>query len=248
MFFCVLGPLEVYGHHGRPIEIRQRKPRALLSLLLLYAGKWVSTSVIDDALWEGEPPRSAPGNIKTYVSQLRRILAESSDGLDRISSRVGGYRLTAKRHELDVGLFDEAARLGREARERNADAEAVEHFQAALELWRGEPFEDLPLPIRRVETARLDERRWAVCEDLIDAKVALGQHHAVLPDLRALTIEFPMRERLWCQFLLALCRSGRRAEALSAYQSAYRLLADELGIEPGAELQRLHQQMLTGAL
>jgi DNA-binding SARP family transcriptional activator len=124
----------------------------------------------------------------------------------------------------------------------------VEHLQAALELWRGEPFEELPLPIRRAESARLDEHRWAVREDLIDARVALGQHHVVLPTLRALTIEYPMRERLWCQFLHALYRSGRRGEALSAYQSAYRFLVDELGIEPGVELQRMHRRMLTGEL
>jgi DNA-binding SARP family transcriptional activator len=254
MMFRLLGPLEVCDSDGESLRISQHKPRALLSLLLFSAGSWVSTDLIHSALWVDGSPRTAFGSIKTYVSQLRRILAEGRTPVEaedlhkRIESRSGGYRVIADRHEVDLFLFEEAARRGREALHKGAPGQAVEHFQTALELWRGEPFEELPVAIRRAESARLDEQHWAVRENLIDARVALGQHHAVLPTLRALTIEYPMRERLWCQLLVALCHSGRRAEALSAYQTAYRFLVDELGIEPGVELQRLHQQMLTGDL
>lgn len=248
MLFRVLGQLQVDSQVGASRCIRQRKPRTLLALLLLHTGKWVTIDLIEDALWEGDPPRSALGNIRTYVSHLRQTLTAAGGGADLIDSRAGAYRILVPRDEFDVFRFEEAARLGREARQRMADGEAVEHFRAALGLWRGEPFEDLPLYVRRSESARLEERHWSVCEDLIDARVALGQHHAVLPELRALTIEYPMRERLWCQFLLALHHSGRRAEALSAYQSAYRQLTGELGIEPGAELRSLHERLLADAL
>ncbi|UMP06827.1 AfsR/SARP family transcriptional regulator [Amycolatopsis sp. EV170708-02-1] len=213
-------------------------------MLLLHAERWVSNALIENTLWEGPPPRSAPGNIKTYVSQLRRTLAALGDVPGRIVSRVGAYRISVEPGELDVFRFEESVRLGREARHRSADGEAVEHFRAALGLWRGEPYEDLPLSLRRPVTARLEELRWAAREELIDVRLVLGQHHTVVPDLRALTIEHPTRERLWCFLLLALHRSGRRADALDAYQAAYRSLASGLGIEPGAELRRLHQQML----
>lgn len=248
MLFRVLGSLELGGQDERLVYVRQHKPRALLTLLLLNAERWVSNALIENALWEGLPPPSAPGNIKTYVSQIRRSLTALGDDPGRITSRSGAYRISLAPGELDVFRFEESVRLGREARRRSAGGEAVERFQEALGLWRGEPFEDLPLSIRRAEAARLEELCWAVREDLIDTRLMLGHHHAVVPDLRALTIEFPTRERLWCLLLVALHRSGRRADALVAYQSAYRSLADELGIEPSAELRRLHRQMLADAL
>ncbi|WYW21242.1 BTAD domain-containing putative transcriptional regulator [Amycolatopsis coloradensis] len=248
MLFRVLGSLELSGQVEGPVCVRPRKPRTLLALLLLHAERWVSTPLIENALWEGLPPRSASGNVKTYVSQLRRTLAALGGDPSRIANRVGAYRISVKPSELDVFRFEESVRLGREARNRSADGEAVEHFREALGLWRGEPYEDLPLSIRRPVVARLEELRWTAREELIDVRLMLGQHHTVVPDLRALTIEHPTRERLWCLLLLALHRSGRRADALDAYQSAYRSLTDELGIEPGAELRRLHERMLADTL
>lgn len=248
MLFRLLGPLEVCGSHGESVRISQHKPRSLLALLLLNHGSWVSTDLIHTVLWGDDSPRTAFGNIKTYVSHLRRILAGGKDPRSRIESRVGGYRVIADRHEIDVFLFEQAARRGRKALCDGDLGEAVEHFQNALDLWRGEPFEDLPVAVRQAESVRLDEQHWAVRENLIGARVALGQYHVVLPALRALTIEYPMRERLWCQLLIALYHSGRRGEALTMYQMAYRFLADELGIEPGVELRRLHQRVLAGDL
>jgi DNA-binding SARP family transcriptional activator len=254
MMFRLLGPLEVHSSDGELLRISQHKLRALLSLLLLSSGRWVSTDLIHAALWADGSPRTAFGSIKTYVYQLRRILADGRTPVEpenlhkRIESRSGAYRVIADRQEIDLFLFEQAARRGREALYRGNPGPAVEHFQTALQLWRGEPFDELPAAITRAESARLTEHHWAVREDLIDARISLGQHNVVLPMLRALTIEYPMRERLWCQLLVALCHSRRRAEALSAYQAAYRFFVDELGIEPGVELQRLHQQMLTGDL
>src|SRR5882757_9456381 len=115
IMFRLLGPLEVYGSDGESLCISQHKPRALLSLLLLSSGSWVSTDLIHAALWGDDSPRTAFGNIKTYVSQLRRTLTEAKNCGNRIESRIGGYRVIADRHEVDLFLFEEAAREGREA-------------------------------------------------------------------------------------------------------------------------------------
>ncbi|KLL10124.1 SARP family transcriptional regulator [Protofrankia sp. BMG5.30] len=246
--FRVLGPLEVYGSDDTLIDIHQHKPRMLLSLLLLNAGTWVSIDRICAVLWEDEPPRSSFGNIKTYVSQLRRTLPPAPPTDNRIESRAGAYRINLAPGELDVSVFDKMAYRGQEALREGAGEIAVEYFQKALELWRGQPFDELPESITLAEAARLEEQHWAVLEDLIDVRLSRGHQDAVLPTLRALTIEYPLRERLWGQLLLALHQSGRRAEALSAYQTVYRLLAEELGVEPGAGLRRLHQRILDADL
>ncbi len=244
MLFRMLGPLEVYGFDGKPVDIPQHKPRVLLSLLLLNSGTWVSIDRISAVLWEEEPPRSSAGNIKTYVSQLRRTLPPNHAEHNRIESRSGAYRINVTPGEFDVSVFEKMAYRGREALRDGADEIAVEYFQEALELWRGQPFDELPEDITLAEAVRLEEQHWAVLEDLIDVRLSRGHHDVVLPTLRALTIEYPLRERLWGQLLLALHRSGRRAEALSAYQTVYRLLTNELGVEPGVDLRRLHQQVL----
>ncbi|WP_076818276.1 AfsR/SARP family transcriptional regulator [Pseudofrankia asymbiotica] len=259
--FGTLGPLEVTTSDGTPVFIGQRKKRRLLSLLLLRAGCWVSTEQIGVALWEDDPPRSALGNIKTYVSELRHALpplpplASTPPGHDppiaghgpgRIASRDGEYAIRLAPGELDVDLFDARARGGGEALAGGRPAEAARLLEQALELWRGRPYDDLPADIAVAETTRLEELRWNVCENLVDARLRLGQHGLVLPALRALTIEHPTRERLWAQLLVALDQDGRRAEALRAYQAVYRTLTERLGIEPGEDLRALHQRILRG--
>ncbi|MDT3443617.1 MULTISPECIES: BTAD domain-containing putative transcriptional regulator [unclassified Pseudofrankia] len=259
--FGTLGPLEVAAADGTSVFIGQRKKRRLLSLLLLHAGSWVSTEQIGVALWEDDPPRSALGNIKTYVSELRHALpplppmASTPPGHDpptaghrpsRIASRDGEYAIRLAPGELDVDLFDTRARGGGEALADERPAEAVRLLEQALELWRGRPYDDLPADVAVAETTRLEELRWNICENLVDARLRLGQHSLVLPALRALTIEHPTRERLWAQLLIALDQDGRRAEALHAYQAVYRTLTERLGIEPGEDLRALHQRILRG--
>ncbi|WP_250279580.1 AfsR/SARP family transcriptional regulator [Frankia sp. Cppng1_Ct_nod] len=243
--FHILGPLEVYKPDGEPVDIHQGKPRVLLSLLLLNSNTWVGIDRICSSLWEDEPPRSASGNIKTYVSQLRHALPPSLDSFDRIESRRGGYRINIIPEELDSSIFGRMADRGREELRFGTREKAIEYFEEALSLWHGQPFEELPADIALAETARLEEQRWAVWEDLMDARLALGQPEVVLPTLRALIVEYPLRERLWGQLLVALDRSGRRAEALSAYRTVYDRLANDLGIEPGIDLRRLHHQILS---
>ncbi|EIV90640.1 AfsR/SARP family transcriptional regulator [Frankia sp. QA3] len=264
--FAVLGPLEVWRGPGERVRIDQRKKRALLLTLLLHAGRWTSVEEMLLALWQDEPPRSAFGNIKTYLSELRHTLPTSPGdsavpasiravgpraavlrrpaGPGRIESRPGEYRLVVAPDEIDVIRFEQAVERGRVAARAGAPAQAAELFEQALGWWRGSAFDELPAEVGGAESLRLEEARWAAREALIDARLALGEHDQVLPALRALTVEYPTRERLWAQLLVALERSGRRAEALREYRVLYQRLVTELGIEPGAELRRVHQQVL----
>ncbi|MCK9928297.1 AfsR/SARP family transcriptional regulator [Frankia sp. Mgl5] len=247
--FRVLGPLEVNASDGHTVPIGQPKKRRLLSLLLFSRGRWMSTERIRSVLWDADPPPSALGNIKTYVSDLRQMLPPGETaGLGRIQSRPGGYRLNAAATEIDVWIFEDAARRGQDARWAGDRDRSVELFGDALAVWRGEPYDELPEEVTRAESARLHELRAVVHEDLIDALLDRGQYDRVLPMLRALTVQHPLRERLWGQFLVAACRSGHRAEALAAYRTAYHLLSRELGVEPSGELRRIHAQVLAGEL
>ncbi|CUU58363.1 DNA-binding transcriptional activator of the SARP family [Parafrankia irregularis] len=245
--FRILGPVEVSAPDGSAVPIAQPKKRRLLSLLLLVRGRWASTEHIRAVLWDVDPPPSAVGNIKTYVSDLRQVLPEGETaGLGRIQGRHGAYRLNAAATEVDVWLFEDLARRGQDARWNGDAARAVELLGDALAVWRGEPYEDLPEEVVRTEAARLRELRAVVHEDLADALLDRGQYDRALPMLRALTLQYPLRERLWEQFLVAASCSGHRADALVAYRTAYHLLSQELGVEPSVELRRIHAQVLAG--
>ncbi|WP_462203601.1 AfsR/SARP family transcriptional regulator [Frankia sp. CcWB3] len=251
LLFAVLGPLEVRRSSGEQVRIDQRKKRILLLTLLLHAGQWVSVDGMRLALWQDAPPRSAGGNIKTYLSELRHTLrpplgtpGAGGNGPGRIESRPGEYRLVVAPDEIDAKRFESAAEQGRAAVRAGSPERAAGFFEGALALWRGDAFDELPAEIAGAEVLRLEEARWAVCEDLIDARLALSEYDRVLPTLRALTVEHPTRERLWAQLILALEHTGRRAEALAEYQTVYRRLVTELGIEPGVELRRAHQHVL----
>ncbi|WP_261567965.1 AfsR/SARP family transcriptional regulator [Frankia gtarii] len=264
--FAVLGPLEVWRGPGERVRIDQRKKRALLLTLLLHAGRWTSVEEMRLALWQDDAPRSAFGNIKTYLSELRHTLPTAAGdpavpasiravspratvlrrpaGPGRIESRPGEYRLVVEPDEIDIVRFEQAAARGCVAARAGMPAQAAELLEQALGWWRGNAFDELPAEVGGAESLRLEEARWTAREALIDARIALGEHDQVLPALRALTVEYPTRERLWAQLLVALERSGRRAEALHEYRDLYQRLVTELGIEPGAELRRVHQQVL----
>ncbi|HUK93439.1 MAG TPA: BTAD domain-containing putative transcriptional regulator [Gaiellaceae bacterium] len=235
MDFRILGPLEVWDR-GRPIELRRRKPRALLAMLLLHAGEAVSSDALIDALWAEDAPRTARAALQNYVAQLRREL-----GPGLVGSTPGGYMLEASAEQIDLGRFE---RLVAEGRQADGD-ERVERLREALELWRGPPLADLLFePFAPPEASRLEELRTAAVEDLIDAELARGAGPDLVAELETLIAEHPFRERFRGQLMLALYRSGRQAEALEAYQETRRALVDELGIEPSAALRGLEQAIL----
>ncbi len=228
MEFRILGPLEVVAD-GDLLPLGGARQRAVLVVLLTRPNEIVSVDRLIDQLWAGDPPRTASNTLQYYVSQLRKIL-----GSDRILTRSPGYSVRVESGELDLERFE------RLVERRDADS-----LRAALGLWRGPALADLAYePFTQVEIARLEELRLAALEERIDADLALGRHAQLVGELEALTREHPLRERLRGQLMLALYRSGRQAEALAAYQEVRRALVDELGIEPGTDLQRLEKAVL----
>jgi WD40 repeat protein/DNA-binding SARP family transcriptional activator/tRNA A-37 threonylcarbamoyl transferase component Bud32 len=238
MRFQVLGPLEAW-EGGRRLALGGPKQRLVLAHLLLRANQVVSADRLIDQVWGEEPPEAARSALQAYVSRLRRPL-----GPERLQGRPPGYLLGAAPDEVDVLRFEDLVGQAR----RRAAAEpwaAVRLLDEALALWRGPALADLAAePSLGPELARLEELRLAASEERIEALLVLGRHGEVAADLEQLTKQYPLRERLWGQRLLALYRSGRQAEALAAYQQARQTLAEELGIDPSPALQRLHEQIL----
>jgi len=221
---------------GRDAAPRRRKQRALLALLLLRAGEMVTVDEAVDALWGARPPPTARNVVQGHVATLRKLL-----GRDRIATRESGYTLRLEEDELDLHRFE---RLLSDVRGRRP-REQAELLAEALALFRGAPLQDFRYDeFARAEVARIEELRLRALELKIDAELALGRHDDVVPQLERLIAEAPLRERFRAQLMLALYRAGRQAEALEAYQHARSTLVDELGIEPGPELQRLERQIL----
>jgi predicted ATPase len=232
LLFRILGPLEVEsaGPLGGPQQ------RALLRRLLLSANRVVSVDSLIDAVWGERAPRQAREALQVYVSQLRKAVP---DGAERIRWEQGGYRIALEEDELDALRFERLVAQGRSLLASGETAAAAAALEEALGLWRG-PVEVVADP----EVARLGELRLTAVEERIDAELALGRHRELVAELEALVAEEPLRERLRRQLMLALYRSGRQADALSAYHAARRALVDELGLEPSAELRELEAAIL----
>ncbi|MDX6452596.1 MAG: hypothetical protein QOH16_2645 [Gaiellaceae bacterium] len=235
----MLGPIAVLAD-GRPLPLGAPKQRAMLVALLLQAGEVVSRDRLIDAVWGEDPPASAQQSLQVYVHGLRRAL-----GAGRIETYGAGYRLHAELNELDLRRFEQLARRGRDELDADRPTAALAALDAALELWSGSPLADLAdEEIGRREIPRLDDARLSALELRNDARLAVGEGGDLVGGLRALIAEHPYRERLHAQLVLALYRGGRQKDALEAYRAAQRTLVDELGIDPGPELQSLEQRIL----
>ncbi|WP_230420864.1 AfsR/SARP family transcriptional regulator [Actinomadura soli] len=195
--------------------------------------------------WEENPPATAKKQIRNIVSDLRRTLTGSGEaGLVPVGQ--DGYRLQVAGDALDISVFDHLVTRARRYAADHRIEDAVTEFRAALALWRGPALAGLDSPSLEPQRAVLDEKRLAAVEELADLELTLGQHHKLSTELTQWVTEYPLRERLTGLHILSLYRAGRRAEALQVFQEARRVLIDNLGTEPGAELQRIHQQILTG--
>ncbi|MGE5689763.1 MAG: BTAD domain-containing putative transcriptional regulator [Pseudomonadota bacterium] len=233
MEFRILGPLEIVDGERR-LALGGTKRRAVAALLLLEANRVVSSERLVDGVWGSDPPAAALASLQNHVLRLRRELG------DRLVTRAPGYLLRVEEGELDLDRF---RRLVGQARGREPD-EAATLLREALALWRGPPLADLAAEPVAAASAHLDELRLDAVERRIDADLALGRHRELVPELESLAAEQPFRERLRGQLMLALYRSGRQADALAAYTAARTALVDELGTEPGPELQALHRAIL----
>jgi DNA-binding SARP family transcriptional activator len=233
--FRILGPLEVVGDEG-PLVLGGQKQRALLGLLLMRVGQVVATDRLIDHLWGEQPPRTASTSLQNLVSQLRKLL-----GADVLATRPPGYVLRVDAASLDLGRFE---RLVAEARGAEPPARAAK-LREALALWRGAPLADLSFEtFAQNEIRRLEELRLDAIEERIEADLELGEGSSIVPELEGLVHEFPLRERLRAQLMLALYRSGRQAEALDVYHAGRTALSEQLGIDPGPELQQLYGSIL----
>ncbi len=237
--FRLLGSLEVLVE-GRSLSLGGARQRAVLAILLLHRGEVVSADRIADELWGEKPPETATKTVQVYVSRLRKELGEGV-----LVTRGGGYALDVDADQVDADRFERLAAEGREALERGDHRGAAETLSEALGLWRGPPLADFAYePFAHNEIARLEELRLDVLENRVETDLALGRHAALVSELETLVAEHPTRERLRGQLMLALYRAGRQAEALESYRDARRALDEELGLEPGPELQQLEQSIL----
>jgi DNA-binding SARP family transcriptional activator len=234
--FRILGPLEVEDETGT-LLLGGLKQRAVLALLLLEAPKAVSTDRLIDSLWAEQPPRTASTSLQNFISQLRKML-----GADVLVTKPPGYALAITPDQVDLTRF---RHLIATARATTEPVQRATMMREALDLWRGAPLADFEFePFAQSEIARLKEERLAVVEERIDADLEAGRHAEIVGEVEALVDRHPTRERLRAHLMLALYRSGRQAEALGVYQDARRTLVDELGIEPGRDLQQLHGEIL----
>ncbi len=245
LFFGLLGSLAGW-RDGQRLELGTPQQRRVLALLLVRRNEVVAIDHLVDALWGEAPPQNAIQVVRTYVSRLRTCLesAAHEDEL-RLTTHPGGYALELQDGERDVDVFESLALAGHAALEAGAAAKAESQLREALGLVRGSPLAGLEDDeFCRNEAERLAELRLLVCEDLVEARLAQGEHRELISELRAAVSEHALRERFWAQLMLALYRSGRQAEALETYQQARRLLAEELGLEPSQELRTLERRIL----
>jgi predicted ATPase/DNA-binding SARP family transcriptional activator len=237
--FRILGSVEALDDDG-PLPLGAPKQRALLALLLLNANTVVSRDRLVDALWGAEPPRSAVSSLQVYVHGLRRVL-----GSERIERHGTGYRLQLEPSELDLSRFERLVETAGDAFGAGRAADAAENLRQALALWIGAPLADLAgEPVHAAEAGQLEERRLRALELLHEAELALGGHDQLVPELERLIALEPYRERFRAQHALALYRAGRQVDALAACRAARELLVDELGVDPGPELQELERRIL----
>src|SRR6266487_1572085 len=244
MWFGLLGSFCLW-HKGAEVPVPAARQRILLAALLVRAGHVVSADELCEAVWDGMPPAGAAVTLRSYVARLRRALGPVPGS--RIVTRCPGYAIEAGADELDLLCFAALCRDGGAAALSGAWQQASGVLTLALGLWRGAPLADIPSRVLRDgEVPYLEQLRLQAAEDRIEADLHLGRPGGLVPELRALVAENPLRERFRAQLMLALYRCGRQGEALAVYRQARRYLIDELGVEPGAGLRGLHQQILDG--
>jgi DNA-binding SARP family transcriptional activator/tetratricopeptide (TPR) repeat protein len=243
----VLGPVTAW-YGDQELAVGQPRQQAVLGILAMRANRVISRGELVDAVWGQDPPASAEGGVYTYVAGLRRIIEpnRSLRGPGRVLVSSGaGYVLHLVPGQPDAVAFEQHLGRARQLRRGGDHGGAVTALNSALALWRGTAFAGVPGPFAETERSRLSELRSAAGEERADVLLALGRHEEVVPDLTALVADHPLRERMRGLLMIALYRGGRHAEALRVFAEGRRVLAEELGIDPGSDLSRIHQQILT---
>ncbi|MFD0594371.1 BTAD domain-containing putative transcriptional regulator [Catellatospora coxensis] len=238
----MLGSFEVQTGDGTAVEVPGARLRALLAALALEPGRIVPRARLVDWVWGEEPPADAVNALQVLVSRLRKVLP---DGV--VEAKPGGYQLTVDPDAVDVSRFERLVATARAA----DDPERLELLRTALGLWRGTAMDGIALQGSRTFDAAvsgLAERHLAVLGDRVDLEVRLGRGADLVSELTDLVARYPLREGLVAALMRALAEAGRGAEALTAYQQLSERLADELGVDPSAELSALHTALLRGEI
>ena len=244
--FGVLGPLRAWRGDDA-VELGPVQQRVVLAVLCLQANQPVGRDQMIDDVWGSAPPRNAVNLVQRHVSRLRQVLEPQRPGHAPSGVLVwtdAGYQLNVPPGALDLHVFDSEVRRARAAQAAGRLREAAEALHAALRLWRGPVCSGLSSPYLDAQRDRLAESRTGVIEERIELDLATGDRPDVIAELRDLIARHPLRERLHGLLMLALYRADRQADALTAFREARSHLRDELGVEPTAALQKLHQQIL----
>ncbi|MFI9160040.1 AfsR/SARP family transcriptional regulator [Kitasatospora aureofaciens] len=244
--FQVLGPVQAWLD-GKPLSLGSPQQQAVLTTLLLHSGRPVTTQDLVDALWGDRPPTQAVAALRTYVSRLRSVIEPQREvrrPAELLVSVADGYALRIPAEALDLSLFERLSAEAAAARASGDKREAHRLLAQALDLFSGRPLTGIPGPYADAQRLRLAERQVAASEELCAAALDIGLHAEIVVELNNLTAEHPLRERLRELLMLALYRCGRQAEALGVYTDTRKLLIEELGVEPGTGLSRMHNRIL----
>ncbi|MFI9327250.1 AfsR/SARP family transcriptional regulator [Kitasatospora sp. NPDC052868] len=244
--FQVLGPVQAWLD-GRPLSLGSPQQQAVLTALLLHAGRPVTTQDLVDGLWGDRPPAQAIAALRTYISRLRTVIEPKREirrPAELLVSVSDGYALRIPPDALDVTVFESRTSEATAARTAGDLHEAHRLLASALGLWSGRALTGVPGPYAESQRLRLGERHVTVSEELCAAALDIGLHAEMVGELSSLTAEHPLRERLRELLMLALYRCGRQAEALGVYTDTRKLLIDELGVEPGSGLSTMHSRIL----
>lgn len=240
----VLGNLEVELDDGVVADLGGTKPRTLLGVLTAASGHPLLVPRLIDQVWDDDPPDRVESSLQTYVARLRKALGGATGAGARLRTHTGGYSFELEPHELDAHCFTTGVAEAAERAAAGDDEAADRALVDALALWRGEAYSGLPSRLLDAEAARLHELRLGAEVSLWDLRVRNGRHVEAVSALEQLVRLHPFREPFWYLLALSLYRAGRQRDALAALRRARTMLADELGIDPGHDLQQLELQVL----
>jgi DNA-binding SARP family transcriptional activator len=239
----ILGPVEVRAN-GNVATLNGAKERTVLATLLLARGRVLSDATITTRLWGCSPPATASAQIYTYVSRLRKYLGPDV----QIIRQQPGYVIRTGAALFDYAEFERLAKLGHGELKAGQYKEAARHLGEALALWRGRALANVTDFLADAHLPQLEEASMAVLEGRIEADLEIGRHAQLVPELTGIVAEYPLRERLRAQLMTALYRCDRQADAIAAFHEGRRILAEELGVDPGSTLRTTYQGILTGDL
>jgi DNA-binding SARP family transcriptional activator len=241
--FAILGPLEITVA-DRHVDVPGARPRKILGALLLAPDGRISVDRLVAAVWDAHSPSTAYKQVQNCAAALRRRLIRAGGRESLLQTRPNGYQLNVRPQDLDARMFVDHVTSARRMDADNRADEAVRSYRLALGMWRGPVLDDLDSQAVAAGAAWLTELRLAAAEELFDLELRRGRHEQSVADLVHLCAEFPARERLHGQLMLALHRSDRQVDSCAVYRRLQRHLADELGVSPGAGVVRLHRELL----